>query len=186
MGAAPLWMYARTMLFQWLFGEKQDSAATASGELLKLVAHSMPGADADTAAVIGATAGLLATVAHADRNYTEAEREAVRDALSKVQGLGSGAFTAIEELLAERVGELAHESIQTFTRVLYEKLERSARLEVFEALMDLAAADEVLDMQETNLLRRIARALGLSDPEYNASQARHRQRLSILRPPRSS
>jgi hypothetical protein len=39
----------------------------------------------------------------------------------------------------------------------------------------------VLDMSETNLLRRIARALGLSDDEYNVSQARHRQRLSVLR-----
>lgn len=170
------------MLFQWLFGKKDETTATASDELRRLVAHSMPGADAHTAAIVGATAGLLATVAHADRNYTEAEREAVRGALSQVQGLGSGAFSAIEELLAERVAELAHEPLQTYTRVLYEGLERSARLEVFEALMDLAAADEVLDMHETNLLRRIARALGLSDQEYNASQARHRQRLSILRP----
>lgn len=169
------------MLFEWLFGEKQDTAATASGELRQLVAHSMPGADAHTAAIVGATAGLLATVAHADRKYTEAEREAVRGSLSKVQGLGAGAFTAIEELLSERVAELAHEPLQTYTRVLYEGLERPARAEVFEALMDLAAADEVLDMNETNLLRRIARALGLSDDEYNDSQARHRQRLSVLR-----
>jgi uncharacterized tellurite resistance protein B-like protein len=170
------------MLFRWLFDEKQNATATASDELLELVTRSMPGADADTAAIVGATAGLLATVAHADRKYSEAEREAVREALAKVQGLATGAFTAIEELLAERVAELAHEPLQSFTRVLYEKLERPARLEVFEALMDLAAADEVLDMNETNLLRRIARALGLSDPEYNESQARHRERLSILRP----
>jgi uncharacterized tellurite resistance protein B-like protein len=170
------------MLFRWLFDEKQNATATASAELLELVARSLPGADADTAAIVGATAGLLATVAHADRKYTEAEREAVRSSLGKVQGLAPGAFTAIEELLAERVAELAHEPLQSFTRVLYEKLERSARLEVFEALMDLAAADEVLDMNETNLLRRIARALGLSDPEYIDSQARHRERLSILRP----
>jgi uncharacterized tellurite resistance protein B-like protein len=170
------------MLFRWLFDDKQNTTPTASDELLRLVSRSMPGADADTAAIVGATAGLLATVAHADRAYTEAEREAVRDALSKVQGLDLGALTAIEELLAERIAELAHEPLQSFTRVLYEKLERTARVEVFEALMDLAAADEVLDMNETNLLRRIARALGLSDPEYAASQARHRERLSILRP----
>ena len=65
--------------------------------------------------------------------------------------------------------------------MLYEGLTREARLEVLEALMDLAAADELLDMQETNLLRRIARGLGLSDQEYLASQERHRQRLSVLR-----
>jgi uncharacterized tellurite resistance protein B-like protein len=170
------------MLFQWLFGEKQDKAPTPSDELRQLVAHSMPGADAQTAAIVGAMAGLLATVAHADRKYTEAEREAVRDALSKVHGFEAGAFGAIEDLLEECIAELAHEPLQTFTRVLYEGLERPARAEIFEVLMDVAAADEVLDMDETNLLRRIARGLGLSDQEYNTSQARHRERLSILRP----
>jgi uncharacterized tellurite resistance protein B-like protein len=170
------------MLFQWLFGEKQSTTVTASDELHRLVAHSMPGADAHAAAIVGATAGLLATVAHADRKYTEAEREAVLDALNKVQGLEPGALSAIDELLAERVAELAHEPLQTYTRVLYEGLERPARAEVFEVLMDVAAADELLDMDETNLLRRIARGLGLSDAEYNASQARHRDRLSVLRP----
>lgn len=170
------------MLFKWLFGETQEAAPTASDELRRLVVHSMPGADAHTAAIVGATAGLLATVAHADRKYTEAEREAVLDALNKVQGLAPGALTAIDELLQERVAELAHEPLQTYTRVLYEGLERQARAEVFEVLMDLAAADELLDMDETNLLRRIARGLGLSDEEYNASQARHRARLSVLRP----
>ena len=170
------------MLFKWLFGEESSRAPTASDELRKLVAHSMPSADEKQAAILGAVAGLLATVAHADRNYTEAEREQVSDSLGRMHGLVPEAVRAIEELLAEQVAELSHEPLQTYTRVLYEGLEREARVEVFEVLMDLAAADEVLDMQETNLLRRIARALGLSELEYTASQQRHRERLSVLRP----
>lgn len=171
------------MLFKWLFGETSNRAPTASDELRRLCAHSMPGADEHSVAIVGAVAGLLATVAHADRNYTEAEREAVRDALLKVHGLEAGSLKAIEELLQEQVAQLAHEPLQSYTRVLYEGMERGGRLEIFEVLMDLAAADELLDMQETNLLRRIARALGLSDHEYLASQERHRQRLSVLREP---
>jgi uncharacterized tellurite resistance protein B-like protein len=170
------------MLFHWLFGEKAEQAPAASQELQRLVARFMPGADAAQAAVVGAMAGLLAMVAHADRKYTEAEREGVRNALSKVHGLGHGAPTAIEELLEERLADLAHESLQAYTRVLCEQLDLPARCEIFEVLMDLAAADELLDMEETNLLRRIARGLGLSDQQYNASQSRHRQRLSVLRP----
>src|SRR5687767_1090262 len=171
------------MLFKWLFGETSERAPTASDELRRLCAHSMPGADERSVAIVGAVAGLLATVAHADRNYTEAEREAVRDALLKVHGLDAGSLQAIEDLLQEQVAALAHEPLQTYTRVLYEGLERGARLEIFEVLMDLAAADESLDMQETNLLRRIATAIGLSDREYVASQERHRKRLSVLREP---
>lgn len=170
------------MLFKWLFGDAQNRTPTASDELRRLVAHSMPDADAQQAALIGALAGLLATVAYADRKYTGAEREQISDALTRVHQLDPGALGAIEELLAEQVTELAHEPLQTYTRVLYEGMEREGRLEVLEVLMDLAAADEVLSMDETNLLRRIATAIGLSDQEYNASQERHRQRLSVLKP----
>jgi uncharacterized tellurite resistance protein B-like protein len=169
------------MLFKWLFGDTSTGAPTASDELRRLVAHSMPQADAQQAAIIGAVAGLLATVAHVDRKYTEAERQHVSDVLGRLHSLAPGALGAIDELLAEQVAELSQEPLQSYTRVLYEGLTRDARLEIFEALMDLAAADEVLDMEETNLLRRIARALGLSDDEYTASQQRHRQRLSVLR-----
>jgi uncharacterized tellurite resistance protein B-like protein len=169
------------MLFKWLLGDEEKRTPRASEELHGLVMRSMPKADAQEAAIVGALAGLMASVVHADRQYTEAEREAVSSALAKLGTLAPEALGAIEELFAERLVELAHEPLQTYTRVLYEGLERPARHEVFEALMDLAAADEVLDMQETNLLRRIARGLGLSDHEYVASQERHRARLSVLR-----
>jgi uncharacterized tellurite resistance protein B-like protein len=169
------------MLFRWLFGESETSPASASDELRALVARSMPNADAETAALVGALAGLLATVAHADREYSEAERGQIRSALSAIPALPEGAVAAIESLLSERMAELAHESLQTYTRLLYRGLDREARLEILEVLMDLAAADEVLDMQETNLLRRIANALGLTAAEYSASQARHRDKLGLLK-----
>jgi uncharacterized tellurite resistance protein B-like protein len=101
--------------------------------------------------------------------------------LGRTQGVTPEAVGAIMALLDARMADLAHESLQTYTRVLYEGLSREARLEVFEVLMDLAAADDVLDVHETHLLRRIARGLGLSDDEYLASQSRHRERLGILR-----
>lgn len=168
------------VFFRWS-DDKSSSPASASDELKALVARSMPKADTQTAAIVGALAGLLAVVAHADRIYTEAEREHVRDALGRVAELQAGTAAAIEALLSERLAELAHEPLQIYTRVLYEGLERSARVEVFEVLMDLAAADDLLDMHETNLLRRIATALGLSVDEYVASQARHRAKLQLLR-----
>jgi uncharacterized tellurite resistance protein B-like protein len=170
------------MPFKWLFGTAEGRKPTASDDLRRLIAHSMPNADAEQAALIGALAGLLATVAYADRKYTGAEREQISEALTRVHQLEPGALGAIEELLGEQLAELAHEPLQTYTRALYEGMEREGRLEVLEALMDLAAADEVLSMDETNLLRRIATALGLSVQEYQASQERHRQRLSVLKP----
>lgn len=170
------------VILRRLFGnDTPDKPPTASEELQALVRCAMPDADAATASIVGALAGLLATVAHADRSYTEAERAHVREVLGRTHGVTAEAQSAIMALLDARMADLAHESLQTYTRVLYEGLSREARLEVFEVLMDLAAADDVLDVHETHLLRRIARGLGLSDDEYLASQSRHRERLGILR-----
>ena len=54
-------------------------------------------------------------------------------------------------------------------------------LSIDEFGMDLAAADQVLTMEETLLLKRVARGLGLSDQEYQVSQERHRERLSVIK-----
>ncbi len=172
------------MLFRWLKGDLGSGAAerpSASDELRQLVQRSLPEANAETAAILGAVAGLLAFVAYADRRYSEQERAAVQAALAQMQGLPDHAIDAISELLGSRIRDLAAESLSTYTRVLYELTERAARLEVLDVLMDLAAADEVLSMDETNELRRIAKLLGLSEDEYVTAQARHRGRLSVLR-----
>jgi uncharacterized tellurite resistance protein B-like protein len=169
------------MLFRWLLGDVKSAPPTATEELRALVARSMPQADHHTAAIVSSVAGLCATVAHADRAYTEQERAHVRRALEQMSGLGAGSTQAIETLLSERITELAHESLQTYTRVLYEGLERQGRLEVLDVLMQLAAADELLDMAETNLLRRITNALGLTEDEYLRAQAKHKQKLGLLR-----
>jgi len=170
------------MLFKWLTGQVDQEAgrATASDELRQLVQRQMPRASERDAAIVASVAGLLAFVAYADRKYGDEEQLAVREALGRVHGLPESASEAVSSLLVARVAELAHESLPTYTRVLYELTERPARLELFEALMDVAVADHVLSMDETNALRRIASLLGLSEQDYLASQSRHRDRLSVL------
>jgi len=170
------------MLFQWLTGQTaQDTArATASDELRQLVRKAMPTANEQDAAIVASVAGLLAFVAYADRSYGAEEQQAVGVALARVHGLPDSAGQAVSSLLEARIADLAHESLPTYTRVLYELTERSARLELFEVLMDVAVADHVLSMDETNALRRIANLLGLSDQDYLAAQGRHRDRLSVL------
>jgi uncharacterized tellurite resistance protein B-like protein len=141
----------------------------------------MPEASAESAAIVGAVAGLLAFVAYADREYKAEERRVVHGALARVEGLPEHASEAASELLASRIDDLAAEPLQTYTRVLYEFTTRAARLEVLEVLMEVATADQVLSMDETHGLRRIAKLLGLSERDYDAAQAHHRDRLSVLR-----
>jgi uncharacterized tellurite resistance protein B-like protein len=171
------------MFFRWLKGETDGVAehVDASDELKQLVRRSMPDSSADSVAIVGAVAGLLAFTAYADRAYRDEERAAVEQALERLDELPAHAAQAISSLLSSRIAELANEPLTSYTRVLFELTSRAARNELFDVLMDVAAADDVLSMDETLGLRRVAKLLGLGDEDYAAAQARHRTRLSVLR-----
>nr|MCU0677346.1 TerB family tellurite resistance protein [Myxococcota bacterium] len=64
--------------------------------------------------------------------------------------------------------------------VVRELLDRDGRLEVLDTLLEVAAADGVIATSETNLLRRLATALGLTQADYTALQSRHRDKLGVL------
>ena len=55
------------------------------------------------------------------------------------------------------------------------------RVELLQTLLELAAADGAITHHETNLLRLVTRALGLSQLDYNHAQAKHRDRIAALR-----
>ena len=67
-----------------------------------------------------------------------------------------------------------------WTRDLRELADRELRLEVLEVLIEMAVADHVLKHDEQTQLRRIAKALSLTQDDYNALQAKHRDKLSTL------
>jgi uncharacterized tellurite resistance protein B-like protein len=54
-------------------------------------------------------------------------------------------------------------------------------VQVLDALVDLAASDNEITVAETNVLRLTATALGLTQDDYNASQAMHRDKLTVFK-----
>ncbi len=165
-----------------IFGKRDEPAAKSGVDALsELVATYLPEADAETRELVVAIAGLLAGVVYADRKYHEAERAHVRKTLGNIHALPASGADAICALLDQRLVEIALRSPQAHTRVLREYAELDLRREVLDALVDLAAADHDLSMAESDLLRRTVTAMGLTQDDYVASQARHRQHLSVLK-----
>lgn len=165
------------------FRKKRRAApppATVGETLLALVREHMPDADETEVRIIAAVAGLLASVAYADGEYSRAEKRMVERLLHRIHGIPRRAVEAITALLDERVAELARGDVHEHTRAIKEGTEREARIEVLEVLMELAAADGVVSVAETELMRRVAKLLGLSSPEYAAVQGRHRDKLSVI------
>jgi uncharacterized tellurite resistance protein B-like protein len=159
----------------------EEKPATGIDLVERLVAGHLPDADDDTRQIVVAIAGLLASVAYADRTYDEAEQAHVREALGRVHALPAAGADAICAALRQHLLAIAAGNPQRHTRALRELAEPELRNEVLDALVDLAAADGELAMVETELLRRTASALGLDQNAYVQAQARHRERLSVLK-----
>ncbi|HMJ12129.1 MAG TPA: hypothetical protein VK524_11980, partial [Polyangiaceae bacterium] len=58
------------MFGRWNKSAARESTALGAEQLIEVVRRQLPSADETTAAVVAAMAGLLGTVAYADRNFT--------------------------------------------------------------------------------------------------------------------
>ena len=150
------------------------------GRLEKVVSDLLPDADSQTRGVVTALVGLLASIAYADGVYHPSEKETVRRELARVQVLDDRAVRIVAELLETHIKAIVAAGDTTWARTIKESLEREGRLEVLDALLEIAAADGELSTHETNYLRRVAPKLGLSQADYVALQSRHRDKLAVL------
>ncbi len=170
------------MFGRWLKSDPNAEGPLGSPGITRSVRSHLPDADDDTVRVVAALGGLLAAVAYADRQYSSEEEALVRQVLGRVHGMSREGVDAICDAMRAHLLEASTVGIPRFTRELRELGDTELRREVLEALVDLAAADGRVTMNETNLLRQLTSALGLSQGDYNDAQARHRDRLSILKP----
>jgi uncharacterized tellurite resistance protein B-like protein len=168
-------------MLRWLAEKIASTSPRAATVLSGVVRDQMPGADDEAARIVASIAGLLGTVAYADRTYAPVEEHRIKQELGRVQGLAPAGVDAICRVLREHIVEISTVEAPVYARELLDLAHRDLRLQVLEALVDLAAADDELTIAETNVLRLTTTALGLTQADYNACQARHRDKLRVLR-----
>jgi len=167
------------MIFRRKTQPKADTPE-ARDRLAEIVEQYLSDADDATRRIVTAVAGLLAKIAYADGHYSAQEESTIRKELSRVHGLSEAGVDAICGLLADQITHVALLGDHDWTRDLRDLADRELRLEVLEVLVEMAVADQVLKHDEQTQLRRIAKALSLTQDEYNALQAKHRDKLSTL------
>ena len=148
--------------------------------LARAVRDHMPEASDETRRVVAAIAGLLGMVAHADRDFSHSEEKAMRAELQRIHGLEAEGVEAILDIFRGGISETLANGDHGWVRDLRELTGREQRVEILEVLLQLAAADGAIDHAEVNYLRRLATQLGLEQQDYNAAQARHRDKLGVL------
>jgi uncharacterized tellurite resistance protein B-like protein len=157
-----------------------EKPADRDHPLAVAVRAQMPDAAEETQRVVTAVAGLLASVAYADREFSEPEQAAIGAELARIHDMTEDGAERVVAILARDIQPIVANGDHGWVRDLRELTSREQRLEILDVLLDLAAADGVIDHAEVNYLRRLSTQLGLEQREYNAAQARHRDKLGLL------
>ncbi len=163
------------------FKKSPPKAPEASQVLLNTVRQQLPEADDESARIVAAIAGLLASVAYADGEFSDEERAMLRRELLRVNGITEQGVDAICAVLHEHIVLVSTTENQRFTRDLRALADRDLRVEVLNLMVELAASDGVITHDEVTMLRRTTGALGLTQADYNAAQTVHRDKLSSLK-----
>ncbi len=165
------------------FGKRKNESNAprdAAGVLREAIRAEMDGADDETVRIVAAVAGLLAAVAYADKVFAPEEVQQVRDSIRRVNGMSDQATNAICGVLSRHMAELSTLHTHGFTQDLKKHTAHHVRAEILDVLVDLAAADGEISLPEVTQMRQLTTAMGLSQDDYNRSQARYRDKLSLL------
>jgi uncharacterized tellurite resistance protein B-like protein len=168
-------------VLSWFKADNTTDKLDEEQALLATVRAALPQADQDTIRIVSASAGLLACVAFADRDYSEAEEARMHELLTTIDGIDGQAATHI--LATLRAHARAFSTVQSprFCRTLRELGDRELRVHVLDLLVEVAAADEKVTHSEVTVLRQLTTALGLEQGDYNTAQEKHRSKITALR-----
>ena len=107
-------------------------------------------------------AALLVHAAKMDENYTDKEKSIIIKALSNISDNKEINFQNILEEAEKKENE--SNQILEFTKEI-KKMDKEFRLKIIEVLMKIIYSDDILDMYESTLMRRLGGLLYISDKE---------------------
>lgn len=126
-----------------------------------------------------ATAVLLVDVMRAESTLGEAERDAVLVALRRK-------FHLTDDELA-RLLDLAHETVRAkndyyqFTSLLNDRFSQAQKIQVIEAMWEVAMADGSVSALEHHIIGKVAGLLHVTHGEYIAAKLRAQENAGLAR-----
>ena len=107
-------------------------------------------------------AALLIHAAKIDENYTNAEKKIIKQALIELNNIISDKTENLIRL-AEKKEEESNQIVE-FTKEI-KKYSMEFRLKIIEVIWKIVYSDGIVDIYETNLIRRISGLLYISDKD---------------------
>lgn len=169
------------MAFWDFFNLGNNTQTTKLAGLPQKLAARLPDLDDQAHAKIAAISGLLACVAQTDFHVSEAEQSEIEKSLLTWCQLTPEQAKTIAELAIKEIAALASLDVFRYTETLDKILSPAERVEVLEALFQLAAIDQNVDGEETEFIRHVAHGLRLDHREFIAARATVLKHLSMLK-----
>ena len=135
---------------------------------------------AERAEFVAAFAGLLARVAHANREVSDAERKAMRRVITRNVGLSAAESEAVADTVVHHAIELGGIDYASLTNTLNELGSGADKEHLIDCLYAVATADDTVSVVEDEEVRQVARALLLTHSQFIEIRRRYKEQLEVI------
>jgi uncharacterized tellurite resistance protein B-like protein len=164
-----------------LLGLETQASDPRETDSVRRIAAELGRLGPDEARYIAAFAYVLARVAHADLDVSEAE---VREMERLVAGMGEfdpEKTTLIVEIARHQVRVEGGTEDYVVTRQFRELSSKAQRIGLLRCLFAVAAADDEVSHEEEQSISQIGAELGLTGPEVASVRSSYRDKLATLK-----
>ena len=135
---------------------------------------------AERAEFVAAFAGLLARVANADMEVSDAERKAMRRVITKNVGLSPAESEAVADTVVHHASALGGIDYASLTNTFNELGSEADKERLIDCLYAVATADDTVSVVEDEAVRQVARALLLTHSQFVDIRSRYKEQLEVI------
>ena len=172
------WSLVRSILrYLGLDAGPEDSRDT---ETVRRIASELERLAPERAAWVACFAYVLARVARADLEFTDAEIRSMEDLIARATDLPAPQAALVTRIARHQATHVGGTEDYLVTRQFREISERGERIELVRCLFAIGAADGSISQLEDQTIVQIGRELGLTAPEVAACRSGFRDKLAVL------
>ena len=163
-------------------GEKAEGDRDQGTETVRKIVAELEALEPEKARYIAAFAYIMGRVAHADREISAEETQAMEEIVSKLAHLPEAQAVLVVEIAKSQNRLFGGTENFLVTREFAEISTPDQRQELLDCLFAVSAADESISSVEEAQIRQIASELGFSHREYVEARSVYSQHREVLKP----
>lgn len=163
-------------------GVQAEAADEQSTETVRKIVAELEALEPELARYIAAFAYIMGRVAHADRQFSVEETQAMEEIVGKLAHLPEAQAVLVVEIAKSQNRLFGGTENFLVTREFAEISTPDQRQELLDCLFAVSAADDSISSVEEAQIRQIASELGFSHREYVEARSVYSQHREVLKP----